>query len=70
MRKEPRVSTRDWILYLPVFKWKGFRYRSRLRLIGGFKLHQVNDLYPDSPKFSVRRFWIGPFLLTVMIDNG
>lgn len=52
-------------LFLPAFTLGARRYRPRVRLCGGLRLARRLDAYPEG---EVWRYWVGPLLVTVMVD--
>jgi hypothetical protein len=53
------------LFFIPVFNFRGHRYRARLRWLGGWHWRVLTERFPEG---CVARRWLGPFLLTVMID--
>lgn len=52
-------------LFLPIFHYRGRRYRSRARLGPGWRCWRVADHFAEG---TVYRYRFGPLLLVVMVD--
>lgn len=64
--KDAMNSSPHW--FLPIFHFRGFRWRIRFRWIGGriLRFERATDVYPEGV---VHRVCVGGFLFVAMVDK-